>query len=67
MPGGAEMSTGVAVKLAAFTGKESARNGLRTVSFTGLEPGEDLCPYRQSGCRFCGTGGLAVHYPVHRQ
>lgn len=41
LPGGAEMSAGVAVKLAAFTGKESAKNGLRTVSFTGLEPGED--------------------------
>lgn len=41
LPGGAAMQTGGITKLAAFTGKESTKNGVRTVSFTGLEPGED--------------------------
>lgn len=41
LPSGAEMRTGAVVKLAAFTGKEETKNGLRTVSFTGLEPGEE--------------------------
>lgn len=41
LPSGAEMRTGAVVKLAAFTGKEKTKNGLRTVSFTGLEPGEE--------------------------
>lgn len=41
LPSGAEMRTGAVVKLAAFTGKETTQNGLRTVSFTGLEPGEE--------------------------
>lgn len=41
LPSGAEMRTGAAVNLAAFTGKETTKNGLRTVAFTGLEPGEE--------------------------
>lgn len=41
LPSGVEMRTGAAVNLAAFTGKETTKNGLRTVAFTGLEPGEE--------------------------
>lgn len=41
-PAGAEMTVEpVLQKLSAFSGTESAKNGVRSVKFTGLEPGEE--------------------------
>ena len=41
-PAGAEMTVvPVLQKLSAFTGAESVKNGIRSVKFTGLEPGEE--------------------------
>ena len=41
-PAGAEMTVEpVLQRLSAFTGTESAKNGVRSVKFTGLEPGEE--------------------------
>ena len=41
-PAGAEMTVvPVLQKLSAFTGTESSKNGMRSVKFTGLEPGEE--------------------------
>ena len=41
-PAGAEMTVEpVLQKLSAFTGTESVKNGIRSVKFTGLEPGEE--------------------------
>ena len=41
-PAGAEMTVEpVLQKLSAFSGAESAKNGVRSVKFTGLEPGEE--------------------------
>lgn len=41
-PAGAEMTVEpVLQKLSAFTGTESGKNGVRSVKFTGLEPGEE--------------------------
>lgn len=41
VPKGAKMEDGAAVRLSAHTGKETVRNGVRSVAFVGLEPGEE--------------------------
>ena len=41
VPKGAKMEDGAAVRLSAHTGKETVRNGMRSVAFVGLEPGEE--------------------------
>lgn len=40
-PEGAEMEEGEVQTMSAHTGKETVKNGVRTASFTGLEPGEE--------------------------
>lgn len=41
VPKGAKMEDGAAVRLSAHTGKETVGNGVRSVAFVGLEPGEE--------------------------
>lgn len=40
-PHGARQTFGTVTPLAAYTGKETVKNGRRTAAFTGLEPGEE--------------------------
>lgn len=40
-PAGARREEGILVRAAAHTGKETLKNGVRTVAFAGLEPGEE--------------------------
>ena len=41
VPQGAKLEEGTAVPLSAHTGRETVKNGLRSVAFVGLEPGEE--------------------------
>lgn len=41
VPQGAKLEEGTAVPLSAHTGRETVKNGVRSVAFVGLEPGEE--------------------------